>query len=181
MLTGDQIEALSLRAEEISENLSDFLIKDIAERITEAGQLTSTASYEVWRLQNLGVSQEKLKKELQKRLKISLSEVEDLLQQSAEVGYDFDISRFPTVDAIPFAENTSLQQIVDASVQLAQEDFTNIVQTIGFVGPDGNVQELTQAYQSACDYAFQKTVTGTQDMQSAIREATRNLAEKGIR
>lgn len=181
MLTGDQIDALSLRAEEISDKLSDFLIKDIAERITEAGQLTSTASYEVWRLQNLGVSQEKLKKELQKRLKISLSEVEDLLRQSAEVGYDYDISNLPTAEAVPFEENTSLQQIVDASVQLAQEDFTNIVQTIGFVGPDGTVQELTQAYQSACDYAFQKTVTGTQDMQSAIREATRNLAEKGIR
>ena len=181
MLTGDQVEALSLRAEEISDKLSDFLIKDIAERVSEAGQLTSTASYEVWRLQNLGVSQEKLKKELKKRLNISLSQVEDLLKQSAEAGYNFDISNFPTDKAIPFAENTTLQQIVGASVQMAQEDFTNIVQTIGFVGPEGNVQELTQAYQGACDYAFQKTVTGTQDMQSAIREATKNLAEKGIR
>lgn len=181
MLTGDQVEALSLRAEEISDKLSDFLIKDIAERVSEAGQLTSTASYEVWRFQNLGVSQEKLKKELKKRLNISLSQVEDLLKQSAEAGYNFDISNFPTDKAIPFAENTTLQQIVGASVQMAQEDFTNIVQTIGFVGPEGNVQELTQAYQGACDYAFQKTVTGTQDMQSAIREATKNLAEKGIR
>lgn len=181
MLTGDQVEALSLRAEEISDKLSDFLIKDIAERVSEAGQLTSTASYEVWRLQNLGISQEKLKKELKKRLNISLSQVEDMLKQSAEAGYNFDISNFPTDKAIPFAENTTLQQIVGASVQMAQEDFTNIVQTIGFVGPEGNVQELTQAYQGACDYAFQKTVTGTQDMQSAIREATKNLAEKGIR
>lgn len=181
MLSGDQIEAAALRAEEISEKLSDFLISDIAKRISEAGQLTGTASYEVWRLQNLGVSQDKLKKELKKRLNISLSEVEDLLKQSAEVGYNFDISRFPTADAIPYAENTSLQQIVNAAVQLAQEDFSNIVQTIGFVGPDGGVLELTQAYQQACDYAFQKTVTGTQDMYSAIREATRNLAEKGIR
>ncbi len=181
MLTADQIDALSQRAEQISDSLSDFLIGDIAERISEAGQLTGTASYEVWRLQNLGVSQDKLKKELKKRLSISLSEVEDLLKQSAEAGYNFDISRFPTADAIPFAENTSLQQIVDAAVQMAQEDFSNIVQTIGFVGPDGGVLELTQAYQQACDYAFQKTVTGTQDMYSAIREATRNLAEKGIR
>ena len=109
MLTADQIDALSQRAEQISDSLSDFLISDIAERISEAGQLTGTASYEVWRLQNLGVSQDKLKKELKKRLNISLSEVEDLLKQSAEAGYDFDISRFPTADAIPFAENTSLQ------------------------------------------------------------------------
>lgn len=181
MLSADQIEALGQRTEEISDKLSDFLISDIAERISEAGQLTGTASYEVWRLQNLGVSQDKLKKELKKRLNISLSEVEDLLKQSAETGYNFDISRFPTAEAIPFAENTSLQQIVNAAVQMAQEDFSNIVQTIGFVGPDGGVLELTQAYQQACDYAFQKTVTGTQDMCSAIREATHNLAEKGIR
>lgn len=181
MLTADQIDALSQRAEQISDSLSDFLISDIAERISEAGQLTGTASYEVWRLQNLGVSQDKLKKELKKRLNISLSEVEDLLKQSAEAGYNFDISRFPTADAIPFAKNTSLQQIVNAAVQMAQEDFSNIVQTIGFVGPDGGVLDLTKAYQQACDYAFQKTVTGTQDMYSAIREATRNLAEKGIR
>jgi len=181
MLTPEQIEALGVRAEQISDSLTDFLIRDIAERIAEAGQLTSTASYEVWRVQNLGVSQKKLKKELAKRLKVSLSQVEDLLIQSAEVGYDYDISRFPTAEGIPFAENTTLQQIVSAAVELAQDDFTNIVQTIGFVGPNGGVDELTKAYQQACDFAFQKTTVGAQDFHSAVRAATRNLAAKGIR
>ena len=101
--------------------------------------------------------------------------------QAAETGYDFDISRFPTVDALPFAENTGLQQILDATVKLAQDDLTNVTQTIGFITPDGKCEELTKAYQKTCDFAFQKVVNGAQDYTFAIRDATRQLAEKGIR
>ena len=181
MLTASQISALRDQSEQLLDPIVDFLIEDIAKRISEAGQLTSTAAYEVWRAQNLGISQKKLKKELQKRLNISLSEVEKLLTQAAETGYNFDISRLPTTHAVPFASNDTLQQILAATVKQARDDLTNMTQTMGFVGPDGNVHELTQAYQQACDFAFQKVSTGAQDYQSAIREATRGLAEKGIR
>lgn len=54
-------------------------------------------------------------------------------------------------------------------------------QTMGFVGPDGNFRELTQAYQQACDFAFQKVSTGAQDYISAVRETVQNLKKKGIR
>ncbi len=180
MLTADQIEALSGKAAQLLEPVTEFLISDIAQRITEAGQLTSTAAYQVWRLQQLGVSQRQLKKELRKRLKVSGEELEKLLKQAAEVGYNFDISNFPTVGAIPFAQNGSVQQIVNAAVQLAQEDLTNITQTMGFVTHDGTFAPLTEAYQKSCDYAFTQVSTGARDYNSAIREATRNLANKGI-
>lgn len=181
MLSAFQIEALRLMSEQLLDPITNFLIEDIAKRISEAGQLTATASYQVWRAQNLGISQRKLKKELQKRLKVSQEEVERLLTQSAETGYNFDISRFPTTHAIPLAANSSLQQILEATVKLAQEDLTNITQTMGFVGSDGVCRELTQAYQQACDFAFQKVSTGAQDYMSAVREATKNLVDKGIR
>lgn len=181
MLTASQISALRDRSEQLLDPVVEFLIEDIAKRISEAGQLTSTAAYEVWRAQNLGISQAKLKKELKKRLNISLSEVEKLLTQVAETGYNFDISRLPTTHAVPFAANDTLQQILAATVKQARDDLTNMTQTMGFVGPDGKVHELTQAYQQACDFAFQKVSTGAQDYMSAIRDATANLAKKGIR
>ena len=181
MLTADQIDVLRDRSGQLLDPVVDFLVEDIAKRVSEAGQLTGTAAYEVWRAQNLGLSQKKLKKELQKRLDLSLSEVEDLLTQAAETGYNFDLSRLPTSHAIPFAENTSLQQVVNAAVQLAKEDLTNLTQTMGFVGSDGKVREITKAYQQACDFAFEKVFTGAQDYTSAIRDATKGLAEKGIR
>ena len=180
MLTADQIEALGDKAQQIISKVTDFLIEDIARRISEAGQLTSTAAYQTWRLKQLGVSQRQLKKELRKRLQVSDKELEQLLTQAAEVGYNFDIRNLPTEEAIPFSENSSIQQIVNSAVKLAQEDLTNITQTIGFVTPNGKAVGLTDAYKQACDYAFSKVVTGAQDYNSAIREATKNLADKGI-
>ena len=181
MLTPAQITALRDMSGRVVDPIVDFLIDDIARRVSEAGQLTGTASYQVWQAQKLGVSQKQIQKEIQKRLKISQEQAEQLLTQAAETGYNFDLSRFPAADALPFAENTSLQQILDATVKLAQDDLTNVTQTIGFITPDGKCEELTKAYQKTCDFAFQKVVNGAQDYTSAIRDATRHLAEKGIR
>ena len=181
MLTAAQIDALRDRSGQLLDPIIDFLIEDIAKRVSEAGQFTGTASYQAWKLQKLGVSQRKLKKEIAKRLKISQKEAEQLLTQAAETGYNFDMSRFPTSHAIPLSANSALQQILDTTVKLAKEDLTNMTQTIGFVGPDGQFRALTDAYNQACDFAFQKVSTGAQDYMSAIRDATKNLAEKGIR
>lgn len=180
MLTPDQIEALRIQSGQIINPVIEFLISDIASRISEAGQLTSTAAYQIWRAQNLGISQKKLKTELQKRLKVSKSQLQALLKQAAEVGYDFDISRFPTVEAIPFDENESLQRIVETAAEMTQGSFENLTQTMGFVTYDGKVTELTEAYRKSCDFAFEKIFSGAQDYNSAIRQATKGLAEKGI-
>lgn len=180
MLSADEIEVLGEKAQRIISPVVNFLIQEIARRVSEAGQLTSTAAYQVWRAQQLGVSQQELKKELAKRLRVSLEELEQLLTQSAEVGYNFDLKNLPHTAAVAFSENRVVQQIVSTAVQMAQEDLSNMVQTIGFVGPDKKPRPLTQAYQQACDFAFQKVATGAQDYNSAVLEATRELADKGI-
>ena len=63
---------------------------------------------------------------------------------------------------------------------MAREDLSNMVQTMGFVGPNGKPLPLTQAYEQACDFAFQKVAFGAQDYNSAIRQATKELAKQGI-
>lgn len=181
MLTADQIAALGEAARQITDPITEYLLRDIARRVAEAGQLTSTAQYQVWRVQNLGLSQREIEKKLRQLLQVSQGEIHRILYQSAQSGYDLDIRRFPTVAAIPFAENLVLQQIVSAAVELAQEDFTNIVQTIGFVTPYGRTEPLTRAYITACDFAFKQVVTGAASYTEAVRQATENLAKKGIR
>ncbi len=181
MLTADQIDALRESTRKITDPIAEYLLRDIARRIAQAGELTSTAAYQVWRAQQLGVSQRQIKKELRRLLKLSHREIRRIMYQSAQAGYSLDVSRFPYVQALPFAQNAVLQQIVSAAVELAQEDFSNIVQTIGFVNPYGNPEPLTRAYISACDFAFQQTVTGAASYTEAVRQATRHLAEKGIR
>lgn len=180
MLTPDQIEALRLQSEDIIDPVVQFLIGDIAQRISEAGHLTSTAAYQVWRLQHLGVSQRELKKHLRKLLKVSHRELRKLLTQTAEVGYNYDIQRFPYVQAVPFERNEDMQRIVEAAVKLAEEDLGSLTQTLGFVAPNGKAMPLTDAYREVCDFAFKKVFTGAQDYNSAVREATKGLVDKGI-
>ena len=181
MLTADQIDALRDRAGEIADPILRYLLEDIARRVAEAGQLTSTASYQVWRAQQLGFSQKEIKKRLQELLNTSGAEIEKLMTQSAEVGYSFDLKHLPTAAAIPFEENAAMQKLVSAAVKLAQEDFTNLTQTLGMVDPYGHVQPLRDAYRQCMDYAFQQVFTGATDYNTAIRQATRNLADKGVR
>lgn len=181
MLTAQQIAALRDAAYQITDPISDYLIRDIARRIAEAGQLTSTAQYQVWRMQQLGKSQREIERELRKLLQTSRKQIRKILHQSAQSGYNLDISRFPTVVATPFEKNAAIQQIVSAAVGLAQEDFTNIVQTIGFVNPYGKPEPLTSAYITASDFAFKQVITGAASYTEAIRQATRNLAAKGVR
>ena len=179
MLTPSQINALSELSQQAMQPVVDFLLGDISRRISQAGQFTSSAAYQIWRTQALGVDRKTIEKELQKRLKVSKKELEKLLKQSAEVGYNFDMKGFGR-KAIPFTENTSLQQIIDAAVKLADKDFKNITQTLGFVDPFGNTKEITEAYISSCDYAFNQVITGATDYNTAIRNAPKNLADKGI-
>lgn len=180
MLRADEIEALRDAADELLRPVIEYLLRDIAERIAKAGQLTATAQYETWKLQQLGVSQRDLRNYLKKALKVSNAKLRQLLTQSAEVGYNYDLSSLPTVRAIPFEENEAVQQIVRAVIAQTQGTLENLTQTLGMVDPYGNVNPLRDTYRKCMDYAFEQVSSGAVDYNTAIREATRNLAAKGV-
>ena len=181
MLRSDEIDALRDAATELTQPIIDYLLRDLAGRIARAGQFTATAQYEVWKLQQLGVSQREVKKRLKELLKVSNQELRRLLTQSAEAGYNYDLRSLPQVRAIPFQQNEAVQQIVAAAVRLAESDLTNITQTLGMVDPYGRALPLRDAYRACMDFAFSQVATGAADYNTAVRQAARNLAEKGVR
>ena len=180
MLRADEIEALRDAASDLLRPVIEYLLRDIAERIAKAGQLTATAQYETWKLQQLGVSQRDLRTYLKKVLKVSNAKLRQLLTQSAEAGYNYDLSTLPTVRAIPFDENEAVQQIVRAAIAQTQGTLENLTQTLGMVDPYGHVNPLRDTYRKCMDYAFEQVSSGAVDYNTAIREATRNLAAKGV-
>lgn len=180
MLKADEINAMRDAATELTQPIIDYLLRDLAQRIVKAGQLTATAQYEVWRLQQLGISQRETKKQLKKMLKVSNRELRKLLTQSAEAGYNYDVRSLPQVQALPFGKNEAVQQIVSAAVALAQDDLSNITQTLGMVDPYGQALPLQDAYRKCMDFAFMQVSTGAADYTTAIQQATKNLADKGV-
>lgn len=180
MLPPDDIDALRILAMQITDPMTDFLLRDIARRVAEAGQITSTAGYQIWKIQELGKSQKEVKKKLAELLNASLNEIDEIFEQAAEEGYKFDLSKLPTVEGVPFEENESLIQIVRAAVTLAQDDFTNITQTIGMISPYGQRLPLYDAYNACCDFAFKQVFTGAADYNTAVQTACRNLYQRGL-
>lgn len=180
MLPPDDIDALRILAMQITDPMTDFLLRDIARRVAEAGQITSTAGYQTWKIQELGKSQKEVKKKLAELLNASLDEIDEIFEQAAEEGYKFDLSKLPTVEGIPFEENESLIQIVRAAVTLAQDDFTNITQTIGMISPYGQRLPLYDAYNACCDFTFKQVFTGAADYNTAVQMACRNLYQRGL-
>ena len=180
MLTEEQVAGLRVAFERIADPITEYICKDVARRVEQAGQFTSTAAYQIWRAQQLGMSRDDVEKAVARILKKSIPEVRELFKQAADVGYNFDIDHLSR-DAVAFEDNTSIQQIVAAAQDLAEEDLRNITQTLGFQTPDGTVHPLLEAYQRTTDFAFQKVITGATDYNTAIRQACNKLASGGVK
>ena len=180
MLTADQVAGLRVAFERIADPITEYICKDVARRVSQAGQFTSTAAYQIWRAQSIGMSRGEIEKAVAKILKKSIPEVRELFKQAADVGYSFDIDHLSR-DAAAFEDNASVQQIVAAAQDLAEDDLRNITQTLGFQTPDGTVHPLLEAYQRTTDFAFQKVITGATDYNTAIRQACNKLASGGVK
>ena len=143
--------------EHITDPITKFLIEDIARRIKDAGELTSTAAYQAFRLQFLGKGMSWIEEQLAVLIGVAVDEVSELLERAASFGYTNDIKKLG--GAVEFKDNPSMQQIVSTATSLAKADLTNITQTIGFIGPDGVSRTLTDAYINATDFALIGLIT----------------------
>lgn len=177
MLTPEQIDGLQVAFDRLTDPVSEYLIKDIARRVQEAGQMTSTAAYQAYRLQVLGKSLPDIQEQIALLLSVSADQAAEIIRAAAEYGYNLDADRLGS--SVSFADNVHAQQVTDAAVKLARRDLTNITQTIGFaVGKRG--ENLTSAYERAMDFAFMQVSTGAADYNTAIRRACAGLVRDGI-
>lgn len=180
MLTADQIDDLRGSCEQLVRPITEFLLKDIAERIAAAGKITSTAAYKVWVVQQMGISQRNIKQYLRKTLGLSKKELDALIKSSAQAGYSVDLSRFPTTRGIPFEQNEALQGIVLAATETAGKTLENLTQTLGMIGPNGKALPLQKAYRECMDFMFTQVITGAADYNTAFMQATNNLVKAGV-
>ena len=178
-LTPEQISGLRAVAEEIAQPVIDWLLKDIAERVELAGEMTSTAAYEAYRTQALGESKQELAKYLRQQLKMSDKEIRQLLRKAASFASEDDYERVGVWATE--ADKESLMQLADAAVKVVGKDLRNITQTLGMVSPiTGRPKPLQGVYQDCMDVAIKLVSTGSASASEAARQATRKLAERGV-
>lgn len=178
-LTPEQIAGYQAAAEDIAQPVIEWLLKDIVERVLEAGKITSTAAYEAYRAEALGLARKDLEKYLKAQLRITKKQAEQLLSSAAEFAQKDDYARVGVWATE--ADAGSLLQLTEAAVKLAGEQLENITQTMGMVSPaTGKPLPLQDVYRECMDEAFKLVATGATSASEAARQVTRKLAGRGI-
>ena len=115
-------------------NLEERIMHDIVRRIKKAGEITSTADWQINRLRILGYSSEDIEREIKKALNASYPDMFELYDKVIDWEYvrNKDIYEQINAEYIPFEENEQLKQITDAIMQQSLEDLENVTNSLGF-------------------------------------------------
>lgn len=164
----EALEELRKKAAAVSEPIHELLLQDIVRRVRGAGAITSTAEYQIYRAEQLGLAEKEIKKAISEQLQVSDTVIDALFEDMADLTAEF-------------SDNGQLQQLVEAystvSRRAAAEDFDNLWAP----GPDGKLYTVKEAYGKIMDFAYMQTATGALDYQTAIRRSLKELLQRGIR
>lgn len=168
MYDWEWLEELRKRAAAIAEPIWETLLRDIVRRVRDAGAITSTAEYEIYRAEQLGLAEQVIKDTIAEQLQISNAAIDQLFEDLAD-------------ETVLFEQNAELRQLVEAYSTVAKKAAAADFENLWAPGPDGKLYTVKEAYAKVMDFAFMQTATGTYDYQRAIREATKELLRRGLR
>mgnify|MGYP002795851208 FL=1 len=175
---------------QIAKNFADLemrVMEDIVRRIRKTKKITSTADWQINRLQILGNSSEDIEKMLKDTLDASYPEMFELYDQVIDWEYVRNKDVYEQINAqfIPFEENEELQQLTDALIQQTDDDLRNITQSLGFYLDYGNgklvLTPLAEIYQNYLDAACTDIVSGAFDYNSVLRRTVSQMTNSGLR
>ena len=82
-LTPKQLEELPENIIKIYQELEDFILEDFSKRLSKVGTITDTAKWQAYRAQEIGVSMENIKKEIERITELSEDEINRLFKECA--------------------------------------------------------------------------------------------------
>ena len=146
-MTATQREGLSDAALALTQPVIDELLKDIARRIKDAGAITDTAEYQIYRAQALGESKQAIKAAVARQIKAQDKVIDSL--------FDYILD-----NSTPLTANGSLKQIAEGYAKMSRQKTAEQLKNLWADTPQGKVLPIQDAYAKALDFAFRQTVTG---------------------
>ena len=167
-MTQEQRDGLNDAALALTEPIIDELLKDISRRIKQAGAITDTAEYEIYRAQALGESKKAIAQAIARQTEINEEIIDALLDYVEDASARFE-------------DDAYLQQLTDGYAEVMKTRTAEQLKDLWATAPDGKTVPLQKAYEKAMDFAFRQTATGALDLNTAIRRAVGPLAARGLR
>ena len=175
---------------QIEKHFSDLeirIMEDIVRRIWQTGKITSTADWQINRLQILGYSSEDIEQMLKEVLDKSYPEMFELYDKVIDWEYvrNKDIYEQINAEFIPYEDNEELQQITEALIQQSGDELKNITNSLGFYLDYGTgkpvLTPLAEVYQKYLDAACMDIVSGAFDYNTVLRRVVKEMTASGLR
>lgn len=171
MLAPDYLDHAPDRLVLLWQQVEDDILRDVARRISKMDTMTSTANWQLWRYEQTEALRQDVVKKLARYTGKSEAEIRRLMQEAAtrameaedEIYYHY--GKEPT----PFAENETLQALLNAGYQQTAGTFHNLTAT--------TANTVSGQFEAALDRAHLKVSSGAFDYKRAVKSAVDSLAD----
>ena len=171
MLAPDYLDHAPDRLVLLWQQVEDDILRDVARRISKMDTMTSTANWQLWRYEQTEALRQDVVKKLARYTGKSEAEIRRLMQEAAtrameaedEIYYHY--GKEPT----PFAENETLQALLNAGYQQTAGTFHNLTAT--------TANTVSGQFEAALDRAHLKVSSGAFDYKNAVKSAVDSLAD----
>lgn len=180
------IDGVSLRMEAVWTDTEQRIMADIIHRIKAAGEITSTADYQINRLIEMGKSTEEIERILKEALNATWPEMFELYDNAANWQYARNKDVYEQVNGhfTPPEDNEWLKQTSDAVKEQTKDNLGNIAKSYGFAVMMGSrkvFMPFATYYQKYVDAAIMDVVSGGFDYGSVIRRVVTQMTNSGLR
>ena len=189
LLDENKIDKLIQPFTDRQEAINVYVIKKIAKRVQEIGELLPSDVQKLEVLYQVGADVRAINAEIAKQTKRTVKDIKALIKDVAEGIYldakpYYDYKEKPL---IPLRENERLQRTVRAVAKDTADTFKNLSNAQAFMLRDPIDRKkfiptsIAETYQKTVDFAIQATQQGTIDYNTAIRKSMQELTESGLR
>ena len=182
----DGLEKMPLQVEKLFYDLQNRIMLDVVRRIKKTGGITSTADYQLNKVQILGGTTAFIEDEIQRLTDMTDAEIWKLYDDVIEQGYTRQKSIYEQVNSnfVPYEENEMLQAWTYAVVKQTRGEIKNITRSLGMtvnMGGKAVFTPLAEYYQKYLDRACLDIVTGSFSYNTVLRRVVKEMAASGIR
>lgn len=186
-MTQGEIERMPAGIAKAFQELEQRIMNDIIRRIKINNFSTASADWQITRLQQLGESEENIRKWTKSALDLSDMELSLVFNDGVYKEYMKHERAYQVngMKQIPYADNHTLKQLVAAIERQTKGELENITQNkaVAVAGPGGQIlaKPLMDFYRDTLDRASLDIQSGAFDYQSVLMRTVKELKNSGIR
>lgn len=189
MLSEDAMESLVQPIIDRQEQISLYVIAQIARVIKEIGEIPPSYVYRLERLLKSGGDVLKINKEIARLAALQIQDIQKVIKTAAK---DIYLDAKPFYDYrekpfIPFDKNEELQKIVSSVAKQTENTYKNISKAQAFMFRDQKKPKnlvptpISKVYQSVIDEAVQANKMSGINYNTAMRRSLQQLVDSGLR